>query len=43
MPNGQLGKKGTSTASKADKIVFETNKEWVIVDVEELNTSYKKT
>jgi hypothetical protein len=36
MPNGQLGKKGT-TASKADKIVFETNEKWVIIDVQELH------
>ena len=41
MPDGQLGKKGT-TASKADKIVFETNKEWVIVDIEELHTHIKE-
>ena len=41
MPNNQLGKKA-STASKADKIVFETDKDWVIVDVLELNTYIKK-
>jgi hypothetical protein len=41
MPNNQLGKKAT-TASKADKIVFETDKEWVIIDVIELNTYIKK-
>ena len=41
MPNNQLGKKA-STASKADKIVFETDKEWVIIDVIELNTYIKK-
>ena len=41
MPNNQLGKKGT-TSSKADKIVFETDKEWVIIDVLELNEYIKK-
>lgn len=41
MPNNQLGKKGT-TASKADKIVFETDKEWVIIDVPELHEYVKK-
>ena len=41
MPNNQLGKKA-STASKADKIVFETDKDWVIIDVMELNTYIKK-
>ena len=40
MPNGQLGKKGT-TASKADKIVFETNEKWVIIDVQELHNYVK--
>jgi hypothetical protein len=41
MLNNQLGKKA-STASKADKIVFETDKDWVIIDVLELNTYIKK-
>jgi hypothetical protein len=41
MPNNQLGKKGT-TASKADKIVFETDKEWVIIDVLEFHEYVKK-
>jgi hypothetical protein len=41
MPNNQLGKKGT-TASKADKIVFETDKDWVIIDVPELHEYVKK-
>ena len=41
MPNNQLGKKAT-TASKADKIVFETDKDWVIIDVPELNDYVKK-
>jgi len=41
MPNNQLGKKGT-TASKADKIVFETDKEWVIIDIPELHEYVKK-
>jgi len=41
MPNNQLGKKAT-TLSKADKIVFETDKEWVIIDVSELHEYVKK-
>jgi hypothetical protein len=41
MPNNQLGKKAT-TASKADKIVFETDKNWVIIDVLELHEYIKK-
>jgi hypothetical protein len=41
MPNNQLGKKGT-TSSKADKIVFETDKEWVIIDVPELHEYIRK-
>jgi hypothetical protein len=41
MPNGQLGKKGT-TLSKTDKIVFETNKDWVIIDIVELHDYVKK-
>ena len=41
MPNNQLGKKGT-TASKADKIVFETDKDWVIIDVPELHEYVRK-
>lgn len=41
MSNNQLGKKGT-TASKADKIVFETDKDWVIIDVPELHEYVKK-
>jgi hypothetical protein len=41
MPNNQLGKKAT-TASKADKIVFETDKDWVIIDVLELHEYIKK-
>ena len=41
MPNNQLGKKAT-TASKADKIVFETDKDWVIIDVSELNDYVRK-
>jgi hypothetical protein len=40
MSNNQLGKKGT-TASKADKIVFETDKDWVIIDVPELHEYVK--
>jgi hypothetical protein len=41
MPNNQLGKKAT-TASKADKIVFETEEDWVIIDVLELHKYIKK-
>jgi hypothetical protein len=37
MPNNQLGKKAT-TASKANKIVFETEVDWVVIDTEELHT-----
>ena len=37
----KVGKKG-NTKSKADKIVFETNKEWVIIDVQELHKYIKK-
>ena len=41
MSNNQLGKKGT-TSSKADKIVFETDKDWVIIDVPELHEYVRK-
>ena len=41
MLNNQLGKKGT-TSSKADKIVFETNEKWVVIDVSELHEYVKK-
>jgi hypothetical protein len=41
MPNNQLGKKVT-TVNKADKIVFETDKEWVIIDILELHEYIKK-
>jgi hypothetical protein len=41
MPNNQLGKKVT-TVSKADKIVFETDKEWVVIDIPELHEYIKK-
>jgi hypothetical protein len=40
MLNNQLGKKA-STASKADKMVFETIDEWIIVDLEELHQYIK--
>ena len=40
MPNNQLGKKGT-TASKADKIVFEADNTWIIVDILELHEYIK--
>jgi len=42
MPDNQLGKK-ISTASKADKIVFETEDKWIIVDFNEFNDYIKKT
>ena len=42
MPDNQLGKK-ISTASKADKIVFETENQWVVVDFNEFNDYIKKT
>jgi len=41
MPKGELGKKGT-TLSKADKMVFETSDEWIVVDLKELH-QYIKT
>ena len=41
MPNNQLGKKGKTT-SKADKIVFETDKELIIVDILEFHEYIKK-
>ncbi len=41
MPNNQLGKKG-KTSSKADKIVFETDKEWIIIDFPELHDYVRK-
>jgi len=42
MPDNKLGKK-ISTASKADKIVFETEDKWIIVDFNEFNDYIKKT
>lgn len=41
MPDGQIGKRST-ILSKADKIVFETDKDWVIIDVVELHDYVKK-
>lgn len=41
LSNKQIGKKG-NTKSKADKMVFETDKEWVIIDIEELHKYLKK-
>ena len=41
MFNNQLGKK-IKILNKADKIVFETKKKWVIIDVLELNEYVKK-
>lgn len=39
--NGVFQKKGT-TASKAEKMVFETDKEWIIIDLEELHNYIRK-
>lgn len=41
MPSGELGKTG-NTSSKADKMVFETEKEWIILDTLELNEYVRK-
>ena len=40
MPNNQLGKKA-KIASKANKIVFETESDWVVIDTEELHKYIK--
>jgi hypothetical protein len=42
MPDNQLGKK-ISTKSKADKIVFETENKWIVIDFNEFNDYIKKT
>jgi len=36
LPNGKIGKEG-KTDTKADKMVFENKKNWIILDLEELN------
>jgi len=41
IPDNKLGKSG-STGSNADKMVFETTKNWVIFDIEEINKYVKK-
>ena len=41
MPDNQLGKK-ISTKSKADKIVFETENKWIVIDFNEFNDYIKK-
>ena len=41
MSDGKIGKE-LMTLSKADKIVFETDKDWVIIDFLELNSYVKK-
>lgn len=41
LPDGLLGKKG-HTSSNADKMVFETEKAWVILDVPEICQYVKK-
>ena len=40
LPNGQIGKEG-SLKTKADKMVFETDKYWVVFDIEELHKYLK--
>jgi hypothetical protein len=42
MHDNQLGKK-ISTKSKADKIVFETENQWIVIDFNEFNDYVKKT
>jgi len=39
--DGGVQKKGT-TASKAEKMVFETAKEWIIIDLEELHNHIRE-
>jgi hypothetical protein len=39
--NKNLSKKG-SFKTKADKMVFETHSEWILVDIEELHSYIKK-
>jgi hypothetical protein len=39
--DNQIGKKGT-TASKADKMVFESKDEWIIIDIIEIHSYIKK-
>ena len=41
MPDEYVGKNGYF-ASNADKMVFESPKEWIIIDVQELNKYVKK-
>ena len=41
LPNGNLAQKN-NTSSKADKMVLETNDQWVILDLDELNKYVKK-
>jgi oligoribonuclease NrnB/cAMP/cGMP phosphodiesterase (DHH superfamily) len=41
LPEGRLAKKGY-TATKADKMVFETENEWIILDVSEIHKYLKK-
>jgi hypothetical protein len=42
MSDGQFGKKG-GINSKADKMVFEFNDKWIILDIEELHKYIKKS
>ena len=41
-PDGLMGKTGR-LSSKADKMVFETPNEWILVDVPELHNKLRKT
>lgn len=41
LPNNQVAKTG-STSSKADKMVFESAKEWIIIDIRELHNYLKR-
>ena len=41
MDTGQLGKRG-KTSSKADKMVYEGEKQWIILDVREIHNYIRK-
>ena len=41
LPEGLLSKRGY-TATKADKMVFETDKEWIILDIPEIHKYLKR-
>ena len=42
LPEGLLSKRGY-TATKADKMVFETDKEWIILDIPEIDATIAAT